>query len=112
MLSHARTRRVLAMIVFAELIFLALPTLVIVIASFNAGKIIAFPPDGFSLEWYRTLLTKGSFAQALWRSLKVALICTAVSLPVGTLAAIALARYRIRHAPRSKSFFSCRSSCR
>lgn len=98
MLSQAWTRRVLMAIVAADLLFLALPTLVIVIASFNTGKIIAFPPDGFSLEWYRTLLTKRDFGEALWRSLEVALICTAISLPAGTLSAIALARYRIRYA--------------
>jgi len=98
MLSNAGARRILFAIVVLDLILLALPTIVIVIASFNTGKIIAFPPDGFSLTWYKELLTKRAFSEALWRSFEVAIICTAVSLPAGTLAAIALARYRLRHA--------------
>lgn len=98
MLSNAGARRVLLAVVGLDLLLLALPTLVIVIASFNAGNIIAFPPDGFSLTWYGELLTQRSFGEALWRSLQVAIICTLISLPAGTLAAIALARYRIRHA--------------
>ncbi|MGI9503517.1 MAG: ABC transporter permease [Geminicoccaceae bacterium] len=98
MLSNVGARRVILAVVWLDLILLALPTLVIVIASFNAGKIIAFPPDGFSLTWYRELLTERAFGEALWRSFEVAIICTVISLPAGTLAAIALARYRIRHA--------------
>ncbi len=97
-LSNASARRVLYAIVILDFVLLALPTLVIIIASFNAEKIIAFPPDGFSLQWYQELLSKRAFSEALWRSLEVAIICTAISLPAGTLAAIALARYRIRHA--------------
>ena len=98
MLSNAGARRVLLAIVGLDLILLALPTFVIVIASFNEGKIIAFPPDGFSLAWYQELLTKRAFSEALWRSFEVAIVCTLISLPAGTLAAIALARYRIKHA--------------
>ncbi len=85
-------------IVIFDLVFLALPTLVIVIASFTAGKIIAFPPEGFSLQWYEALLQRRAFTDALWRSLWVAVVCTLASLPAGTLAAIALARYRVRNA--------------
>ena len=98
MLSNVGARRVILAVVWLDLILLALPTLVIVIASFNAGKIITFPPDGFSLTGYRELLTERAFGEALWRSFEVAIICTVISLPAGTLAAIALARYRIRHA--------------
>jgi putative spermidine/putrescine transport system permease protein len=85
----------LRLIVLLDLLLLALPTLVIVLASFNAGKIIAFPPAGWSLAWYVELLQEQACLAALWRSLQVALICTAISLPAGTLAAIALARYRL-----------------
>ncbi|MEM9224482.1 MAG: hypothetical protein AAGB11_19070, partial [Pseudomonadota bacterium] len=35
-----------------SLITLSLPTLIVIGASFTAGDIIAFPPDGFSLRWY------------------------------------------------------------
>jgi putative spermidine/putrescine transport system permease protein len=85
-------------VVVFDLVFLALPTLLVLIASFTAGSIIDFPPDGLSLRWYRALLAKPAFVEAFWRSLWVALVCTAISLPAGTLAALALARYRLRFA--------------
>jgi putative spermidine/putrescine transport system permease protein len=79
-----------------DLLFLALPTLVVVIASFTPGNIIVFPPGGFSLRWYQSLLQGGGFAAAFMRSLWVALVCTVLAVPAGTLAALALARHRFR----------------
>lgn len=84
-----------AVVVF-DLVFLALPTLVVFAASFTAGNIVAFPPDGLSLRWYANLLQKPEFLRALWRSLEVGLVCTALAIPAGTLAALALARFRLR----------------
>ena len=84
-------------VVWFNLLFLAIPTLIIVVASFTAGEIISFPPEGLSLRWYGELLDRG-FQGAFLRSLEVALLCTLVSLPAGTLAAIALVRYRLRAA--------------
>jgi putative spermidine/putrescine transport system permease protein len=79
-----------------SIVILTLPTLVIVGASFTAGDIIAFPPDGLSLRWYGELWQLDSFRQALWRTLIVSIICTLVAIPTGTLAALALARHRFR----------------
>ncbi|UOM32709.1 ABC transporter permease [Acuticoccus sp. I52.16.1] len=77
-------------------LMLSLPTVIVVGASFTAGEIIAFPPQGFSLRWYSELWQLASFKAALGRSLYVSLICTVIAIPVGTLAAIALSRYRLR----------------
>jgi putative spermidine/putrescine transport system permease protein len=98
MMRQPAARVVIWATVLFDLVFLALPTLVIVMASFTAGNVIAFPPEGFSLRWYEVLLGERAFSAALWRSVQVALVCTLVSIPAGTLAAIALARYRIRRA--------------
>lgn len=98
MMRQPTARLVIWAIVVFDLLFLAVPTLVIVVASFTAGNVIAFPPEGLSLRWYAALLEERAFTAALLRSLWVAIVCTLVSLPAGTLAAIALARYRIRHA--------------
>ncbi|MGC9418027.1 MAG: ABC transporter permease [Rhodovulum sp.] len=83
-------------LVWVSLITLSLPTLIVIGASFTAGEIIRFPPEGVSLRWYGELWQLDSFKAALARTFYVSLICTAVSLPVGTLAAIATVRYRIR----------------
>jgi putative spermidine/putrescine transport system permease protein len=84
-----------AMVGFS-LIALSLPTLVIVGASFTAGRIIAFPPDGLSLKWYAAIAEAGDLRAAFLRSLIVAIVCTALAIPVGTLAGVALAKYRLR----------------
>jgi putative spermidine/putrescine transport system permease protein len=98
MMRQPAARVVIWAIVLFDLVFLAVPTFVIVVASFTAGNVIAFPPEGFSLRWYDVLLSERAFGAALWRSVWVAIVCTLVSIPAGTLAAIALARYRLRHA--------------
>ncbi|MCP4386014.1 MAG: ABC transporter permease [Hyphomicrobiales bacterium] len=87
---------VLWSLVWFSLVTLSLPTLIIVGASFTSGDIIRFPPDGFSLRWYQQLWQLDDFRQALGRTFYVAVICTLISIPVGTLAALATVRYRIR----------------
>ncbi len=89
---------VFAAVVAFDVLFLALPTLVVLVASFTAGSIVTFPPEGWSLRWYAALLQKPEFGAALLRSLQVGLVCTALAVPAGTLAALALARSRVRFA--------------
>ena len=90
--------RLLLAVAILDLIFLALPTLVVLAASFTSGNIVTFPPQGFSLRWYANLLDKPDFLAALWRSLQVGVVCTLLAIPAGTLAALALARFRLRFA--------------
>ncbi len=78
--------------------FLAAPSLVVLGASFTTGTIVQFPPDGFSLRWYGDVLAARELRGALARSLWVAVVCTALAVPAGTLAALALARWRFRRA--------------
>lgn len=88
-------RPVVWAMVAVALVVLSLPTLVVLGASFTEGTMIAFPPEGFSLRWYREVAGARDWRAAFGRSLVVALVCTAVALPVGTLAGIALARFRL-----------------
>lgn len=85
------------LVIFA-LVILSAPTLVILGASFTAGNIITFPPDGLSLKWYAQISTAADLRSAFYRSLYVAMICTLLAIPVGTLAGIALSKYRMRFA--------------
>jgi len=88
---------VLWLLVGFSLITLSLPTLVIVGASFTAGKIIAFPPDGLSLRWYAAIADASDLRSAFLRSLYVATVCTLVAIPLGTLAGVAVAKYRLKY---------------
>jgi putative spermidine/putrescine transport system permease protein len=87
-----------------SLVTLAAPTLVILGASVTAGNIITFPPDGFSLKWYGKVFGSAALRDAFLRSLWVSVICTAVSVPAGTLAALGLARHRVRF-PRTLQLY-------
>ncbi len=83
-------------LVWLSILTLSAPTLVVIGASFTAGNMIAFPPEGLSLKWYEKIIAARDLRQAFGRSLVVAAVCTAVALPVGTLAGLALSRYRLR----------------
>ena len=87
---------VLGVFVLFSVVTLSAPTLVIIGASFTAGNIITFPPDGLSLRWYAAIAGAPDLRSAFLRSLYVALICTIIAVPVGTLAGVALAKYRLR----------------
>jgi putative spermidine/putrescine transport system permease protein len=82
--------------VAALLAFMTLPTVVVVVASFNATAILAFPPDGLSLRWYVNALTYPQFQRAAVNSLVVTLASAAIALPFGTAAALALVRHPLR----------------
>ncbi|MEK1934016.1 MAG: ABC transporter permease [Pararhizobium sp.] len=78
------------------LLMLSAPTIVVLGASFTSGNIITFPPDGLSLKWYAAILQATDLRDAFLRSVYVSAVCTLVSIPVGTLAGIALAKYAVR----------------
>jgi putative spermidine/putrescine transport system permease protein len=76
--------------------FMTLPTLVVVAVSFNPTAILSFPPSGFSLRWYHNVLTYPQFQRAALNSLVVTGGAVILVLPIGTLAALALERGRLR----------------
>lgn len=73
-------------------LYLLLPSVVVVIASFNGQDSLAFPPQQWSLRWYEFLLTDEQWAQAGGLSLKIALVSTVLTMVLGTLVAYAIAR--------------------
>lgn len=87
---------VLWLLVGFSVLTLSAPTVVIIGASLTSGKIITFPPDGLSLRWYAAIATASDLRAAFLRSIYVAIICTLIAVPVGTLAGVALAKYRLR----------------
>jgi spermidine/putrescine transport system permease protein len=75
--------------------FLYLPIVVLVVFSFNASR-SGVVWRGFTLDWYRRLLQDASLALALQNSLIIAVATTGVSTVIGTLAALAMQKYRFR----------------
>jgi ABC-type spermidine/putrescine transport system permease subunit II len=74
------------------LIYLVLPTFVIVPLSFSSESFLSFPPPGWSLRWYEQLVAQQDYAIALSNSLKIGLPVAALATVLGTMAALALAR--------------------
>ena len=77
------------------LIFLYAPLIVVGVASFNESK-YGGKWEGFSLVWYEKLFQSESVWEALANTLIIALIATAISTVLGTLAALALYRTKNR----------------
>ncbi|MWP38713.1 ABC transporter permease subunit [Rhodobacter sphaeroides] len=97
-MTTAGQRLAIWSLVWISILILSAPTVVVLGASVTSGNMIAFPPEGFSLKWYEKIAMARDLRQAFGRSLVVATVCTLVALPVGTLAGIALSRYRLRFA--------------
>jgi spermidine/putrescine transport system permease protein len=76
-------------------LFLYLPILILVFFSFNDSRSTA-QWAGFSVRWYGEMANDSQTILALWNSLFVALVSTAVSTVIGTLAAMAMERYSFR----------------
>jgi putative spermidine/putrescine transport system permease protein len=75
------------------LLFLALPIVVILVTSFGSNAFGSFPPDAWTLEWYRMLFADGSkWPTALSLSALIAALSTVFSLIIGVTAATALTR--------------------
>lgn len=76
--------------------FMTLPTVVVIAVSFNPTAIMSFPPDGLSLRWYANALTYPQFQRAAVNGLIVTAGAALVAVPIGTAAALALERGRLR----------------
>ena len=73
--------------------------------SFFDGDIIAVPPKGYSLAPYAKLLGSGEFMAGLKLSVVVAVCATAISVALGTLAAIGIVRGNFRGRDWLGTFF-------
>lgn len=71
------------------LAFFYLPILYTVVFSFNSGRSLT-RFDGFSLRWYEKMFNDSSMMNAIFYTIIIALLATAISTVVGTIAAIGL----------------------
>jgi putative spermidine/putrescine transport system permease protein len=76
------------------LAFLYIPLVVIAIYAFNSTRVQKWPPAGLTLSWFDKAFHNPGVRDALGTSIKAGLLATTVALVLGTLASIAVARYR------------------
>jgi putrescine transport system permease protein len=73
--------------------FFYIPILSMIVYSFNASR-LATVWGGFSTKWYAALWHNPQMMNAAWLSLKIALLSATFATLLGTMAGIALARFR------------------
>ena len=95
----ARSQRIVfGLLAAIAIVFLISPTIVVLLTSFTATESLRFPPQGYSLRWYRALLDADQMQTAAWNSLVVAVGTTMISVILGTAGALAIARSQARWA--------------
>ena len=77
-------------------LYLIAPLVIVVIISFSAASFLQFPPPGLSLRWYRHVFGFSWFTDSIIISTIVATAATIVSVTMGLVGAMLLARRPFR----------------
>lgn len=85
-------RAALAGLAGMVLLFLVLPVAIVFPLSLSSGSYLSFPPPGWSLRWYAAFFGSTSWTGAALTSMEVAVPVTALSVLLGTPAAVGLSR--------------------
>lgn len=85
---------VIASVSAAVIVFQLAPIVVVLIEAFNDSEFMTFPPKSLSFRWFVAFFHDKQFMDALWVSLKIAIVAALVSTLFGTMAAVAMARSR------------------
>ena len=91
---ETRTTRV-ALTVWSALVvvFLWFPLALIILYAFNKSNVESWPIHGFTTHWFHAAWNSEVRA-ALWLSVRVGLVTTAIALVLGSMAAFGVARFR------------------
>src|SRR6202046_3725398 len=89
-----RVSPLLISILCVGIAILYIPILVLIGYSFNASSLVSVW-GGFSTSWYTELVHNDQILDAAWLSLKIGVVVSTGAVTLGTLAAIALVRFKI-----------------
>ena len=78
-------------------LFLMIPLVSLVIASFYDGRFFSIVDYEFTLGWYEAALSSGSIRSAFINTLSISIPVTILSTIIGTAAALAYTRYEFRY---------------
>ncbi|MGE8207180.1 ABC transporter permease [Heyndrickxia sp. NPDC080065] len=92
MKALGKLRTVLAII---GILYILIPLVVVIPASFTSANFPSFPAEGFSLQWYSKILERPEFMEAFFNSVKFAFLAAFFSVLFGTLGALGIAKYEI-----------------
>src|SRR5215203_2081587 len=85
-------------------LFLYLPLFVVVLYSFSATKVNAWPIKGYTLGWYRELMADRDILESVQLSVFVGLFAASSAVVLGTLSGFALDRFNFRGKPAIRFF--------
>lgn len=74
------------------LLFLVTPVLIVAPMSLSDSNYLKFPPDSWSLRWYRAFFSSPEWLSATANSLIAASLTTLIATPIGVMVAVALSR--------------------
>lgn len=89
---NALWRALLLLFCTAVALWLIAPSLIVIPLSFTDRPSFAFPPNGWSTQWYARFFSDPTWMAALQASLRVGVLVTIVATVAGTAAAVALSR--------------------
>jgi mannopine transport system permease protein len=78
--------------VYAVLVFILLPIIIILPMSISESDYLAFPPQGFTLHWFAEFFGNDRWMDAAWFSLRIAVLTAFTTAIIGTMATYALVR--------------------
>jgi ABC-type spermidine/putrescine transport system permease subunit II len=102
---HRFARILLAACAVLTIGFLLFPVLAIIPMSFNDAPRFELIPSNPSFEQYRRLFASPDWMEALWRSVRIALIVMAAATAIGSAAALAIVRLPSRWRPVVEASF-------
>lgn len=80
------------------------PIVIVCVLAFSGEGYLRFPPETFSLRWFKAFFGNPRWQQSLWSSVVIALIACAISTLLGFLAAYGLVRGEFRGKKLMMSF--------
>ncbi len=80
------------------MVFLIIPTLIVIPMSFSNSQYLEFPPANWSWRWYENYFGSAQWMTATWVSVKAAALTVMVTTPMATLAAYGLYTARLKAA--------------
>jgi len=92
LLKHSWFSRWITLFAWLGYLFLAIPTLVIVLSAFSPTPYPSFPPESLSLKWFGEVFGDADWMHAIWMSAVLVLVVTPITTVLGSLPAYGLRR--------------------
>ena len=88
------SRKLVGLATIGVLVFLYVPIVIIFLYAFNADRAQTWPITNWTTHWFGDAFNNEAIREALLLSIEVALAATALALLLGSLAALAVHRFR------------------